>query len=104
MGKHIKTIIAVVLFVGSCMSAAWYLDVRYSRAEDTESLQQSVQLLNKRLDNYIVTDQLFTINEKIEKMEDKFQTCDPLQIPAEYRVRYRELLRQRKELEQRLQK
>ncbi len=92
MTKRIEQIIAVFALLSGFSGAYLYIDSTYARAKDTEQLAQ-------RLDRKIAADALYNIQERVWKLEDRYMGR---KMPVAVKEEYRQLLEDKKLLEEEL--
>lgn len=99
--KKVSVILGIVVSIFVIGTYVLRIESRWAKAEDLSTIQQSLQKLEKRLDNKILRDRLKFLWDRIYAMIDKYGTVDnmPELIREEYRNRQLELEEVQKKLD-----
>ena len=94
--NKVLSILGAIILVVSVTGAAYFLEDRYAKADDLRD--QDV-----RLTVHVAQDRINFLQQQIWAMEDRCGN-DPVRMTPDQRQRYREMLTEKKRLEDRLRK
>jgi hypothetical protein len=99
-------IVGAVIVLGSIAGGAFFMEDRYANAEQTVKsmimLQQSVEKTNVKIDMHAMQQRIDALQQQIWKMEDRYNTTDPMAMPTDDRARYRALQKAKADVEYQL--
>jgi predicted nucleic acid-binding Zn-ribbon protein len=106
MFKKIGPILGVIISLGVILGAIFTymsnLDSRYAKAKEIHEYSQQLQSLSKRLDQKIMDDRAYSLQERIWRLEDRYGNINDM--PEDIRNIYRELNRDLESIREKLKK
>ena len=95
-----KTIVGFLIALTTLVGTAFTVDNRYAKDQQVKKVEQKVQKVEKRLDVKILKDRANALQERIWKLEDRYNGKKiPTTIKEELRKNKAELIQITKELE-----
>ena len=95
-----KTIVGFLIALTTLVGTAFTVDNRYAKDEQVKKVEQKVEKVEKRLDKKILKDRANALQERIWKLEDRYNGKEiPATVKEELRKNKAELIQITKELE-----
>jgi hypothetical protein len=95
-----KTLVGFLIALTTLVGTAFTVDNRYAKDEQVKQVEQQVQKVEKRLDKKILKDRANALQERIWKLEDRYNGKKiPSAVKEELRKNKAELVQIRKDLE-----
>ena len=95
-----KTTLGFLIAISTLLGTAFTVDSRYAKEEQVKKVEQKVQKVEKRLDAKILKDRANAVQERIWKLEDRYNGKKiPAAVKEELRKNKAELTQIRKDLE-----
>ena len=95
-----KTIVGFLIALTTLVGTAFTVDNRYAKDQQVKKVEQKVEKVEKRLDKKILKDRANALQERIWKLEDRYNGKKiPTTIKEELRKNKAELIQITKELE-----
>jgi hypothetical protein len=95
-----KTLVGFLIALTTLVGTAFTVDNRYAKDEQVKQVEQQVQKVEKRLDKKILKDRANALQERIWKLEDRYNGKKiPAAVKEELRKNKAELVQIRKDLE-----
>ena len=95
-----KAFVGFLITISTLVGTAFTVDNRYAKNEQVKQVEQQVQKVEKRLDKKILKDRANALQERIWKLEDRYNGKKiPAAVKEELRKNKAELVQIRKDLE-----
>ena len=95
-----KTLVGFLIALTTLVGTAFTVDNRYAKDDQVKQVEQQVQKVEKRLDKKILKDRANALQERIWKLEDRYNGKKiPAAVKEELRKNKAELVQIRKDLE-----
>ena len=95
-----KAFVGFLIAISTLVGTAFTVDNRYAKNEQVKQVEQQVQKVEKRLDKKILKDRANALQERIWKLEDRYNGKKiPAAVKEELRKNKAELVQIRKDLE-----
>ena len=95
-----KTLVGFLIALSTVVGTAFTVDNRYAKDQQVKQVEQKVKQVEKRLDKKILKDRANALQERIWKLEDRYNGKKiPAAVKEELRKNKAELTQIRKDLE-----
>ena len=95
-----KALVGFLITISTLVGTAFTVDNRYAKNEQVKQVEQQVQKVEKRLDKKILKDRANALQERVWKLEDRYEKKKmPKTVQEELRKLKTELVEIQKNLE-----
>jgi len=95
-----KAFVGFIIAISTLVGTAFTVDSRYAKDEQVKKVEQKVQKVEKRLDMKILRDRANALQERVWKLEDRYNGKKiPTAVKEELRKLKAELVQIQKDLE-----